>query len=69
MGHCIGTPHKYFHRFKASQCIKYIPGMMVVPVFIRILSLWFSFPEIPVEILASPQLGLTPSTRHLLLPI
>lgn len=69
MGHCIGTPHNYFHRFKASKCIKYIPGMMVVPVFIRILSLWFSFPAIRVEVLVSSQLGLTPSTKHLLVTI
>ena len=43
--------------------------MMVVPVFIRILSLWFSFPAIPVEVLASSQLGLTPSTKHLLVTV
>lgn len=43
--------------------------MMVVPVFIRILSLWFSFPAIRVEVLVSSQLGLTPSTKHLLVII
>lgn len=59
-------PHNYFHRFKASKKVLSIsPGMMVVPVFIRILTLWFSFLPF-VEVLVSSQLGLTPSTKHLL---
>ena len=66
---CIGTSHKYFRKFKGSKHVKYIPEMRAAPVVIKILSSWFSFPAIPVGVFISSQLGLTPSTKHLLMII
>lgn len=58
---CIGACYNYFHKFKASKHIKYIAGVTVEPTVIKILCPWFPLPVIPVEVLVSSQLALTPS--------